>query len=139
MAKGQKFQIIGYFRDIRAEEISDDIAREITSITNERELLDKIVEIVANTIKSETCSVLIYNENNERIEVFSQYGMPGPLKEDKSIDSYAEDDSLIGEVFVSGKTRNVSNIDMVNKQSGDKGIKWEYAEKYAKYSRFGGQ
>ncbi len=137
VAKGKKFPSIGYFRDIRAEDIFENIAREIASITYERALLDKIVEIVAKTIKSETCCVLIYNEKNARIELFSEYGMPGPLKEDKAIESYAVYESLAGKVFGSGKTQNVSNIDVSKKQPDDAGIKWKNAEKFAKYSRFG--
>lgn len=136
-AKGKKFPSIGYFRDIRDEEIFDDIARDITAMTNEKALLDKIVEIVANTIKSETCCVLIYNEKNALIEIFSKYGMPEPPKRDIAIESYAENESLTGKVFVSGKTRNVSNIDVAKKQPEEEGINWEKAEKFAKYSRFG--
>jgi PAS domain S-box-containing protein len=137
LAKEKKFPSIGYFRDIRAEEIFDDIARDITAMTNEKALLDKIVEIVAKTIKSETCCILIYNEKNAQIELFSEYGMPGPLIGDKAIESYAVNESLTGKVFGSGKTKNVSNIDVSKKQPDDAGIKWKNAEKFAKYSRFG--
>ena|GEM_PF-3561674 len=137
LAKGKKFPSIGYFRDIRAEDIFDNIARDITAMTNEKALLDKIVEIVAKTIKSETCCVLIYNEKNALIEIFSQYGMPEPPGGDIAIESYAENESLTGKVFVSGKPRNVSNIDVTKKQPDEAGIKWENAEKFAKYSRFG--
>lgn len=137
LAKGEKFSSIMYFRDIRAEEIFDDIARDITAMTNEKALSDKIVDIVAKTIKSETCCVLIYNEENGLIEIFSKYGMPEPPEGDKAIESYAENESLTGKVFVSGETRNVSNIDVNKRQPKDAGIKWENAEKFAKYSRHG--
>jgi PAS domain S-box-containing protein len=137
LAKGKKFPSIGYFRDIRAEDIFDNIARDITAMTNEKALLDRIVEIVAKTIKSETCCVLIYNEKNALIEIFSQYGMPEPPGGDIAIESYAENESLTGKVFVSGKPRNVSNIDVAKKQPDEAGIKWENAEKFAKYSKYG--
>lgn len=137
LSKKEKFPSIGYFRDIRAEEIFDTIARDITSITNEKALLDKIVEIVAKAIKSETCCVLVYNENNGLIEVISKYGTPKQLEGDKGIESYAVNESLTGKVFVSGETWNVTNIDVKKNLPEDIGIKWEYAERFAKFSRFG--
>jgi PAS domain S-box-containing protein len=137
LAKGEKFPSIMYFRDIRAEEIFDNIARDITAMPNEKALLDKIVETIARTMKSETCCVLIYNENNLRIEIFSHYGMPERLIGNEAIESYAENESLIDKVFVSGITQNVSNIDVAKKQPEEAGIKWEKAEKFSKYSRFG--
>jgi len=138
LAKGEKFPSIGYFRDIRAEEIFDDIARDITAMTNEKALLDKIVEIVSKTIKSETCSVFIYNEQSVMIECISRFGIPEQLKGKRGMEVYPETEGETGYVFSSGKTRNISNIDAVKKQPKDIRIKWENAEKYAKYSRFGG-
>lgn len=135
--KGRRFPSIVYFRDTRAEDIFDSIAREITSITNERELLDKIVIIVARTVKSETCSVLIYNENIEMIEITISFGMHKQLKGQRGIESYTENEGLTGKVFSSGKTLNVSNIDVVNKQPKDISIKWKFANRFARYSRYG--
>lgn len=135
--KKRKFPTVGYFRDIRAEEAVDNISRGITSTTNEKELLDKIVEIVAQTIKAETCSILTYYESTGRFKVITSYGMPEPLKATELFESYDEYESLIEKISSSKTTLNISNIDVSKKQPQDQNIKWEYAQKFAENSRFG--
>jgi PAS domain S-box-containing protein len=137
LTKGKKFPSIGYFRDVRAEDIFENVTRDITQITNERELLDKIVKKVAETIKSEACNVFIYNDSSGRIEEISGFGVPEQHKGEKGIESYAENEGVTGKVFPLGKTLNISNIDVKNRQPGNVGIKWKYANRFAKHSRFG--
>jgi GAF domain-containing protein len=138
LAKGKKFPSLGYFRDIRAEDIYNNINREITSKTNEKELLDKIVEIVSETIKSETCSVFIFNETRGGVlELISTHGTPKRLIGGKSSEFYKENESMTGEVFSSGKTLNISDINVANEQPRNLRIKWEYMKRFAEHSRFG--
>jgi PAS domain S-box-containing protein len=136
LAKGRKFPSLGYFRDIRAEDIYDNINKEITSKTNEKELLDKIVEIVAKTIKSETCSIFVYNENRGVLELMSTHGIPKEYLRKKKEEIYEENESMTGRVFSSGKTLNIPDIDIANRKPQGFGIKWEYMKQFARLSRY---
>jgi PAS domain S-box-containing protein len=139
LAKGEKFPSIAYFRDIRAEEIFYSIATDITFITKEKELLDKIVSIVARTLKAENCGVFFYNEVSNRLEIISTYGMPEALvnKDNKKREHYKEREGITGTIFSLNETLNISNINVRKRQPMDIDIKWRYAERFARHSRFG--
>jgi PAS domain S-box-containing protein len=139
LVKGERFPSIAYFRDIRAEEIFYSIATDITFIAKEKELLDKIVDVVAKTLKAETCGVLIYDDGNDRLEIISAHGMPEALldKDDKQVEHYREKEGITGKVFSLGKTLNIPDINVKKKEPVRLNIKLTYAEKYAKSSRFG--
>lgn len=137
LSKGKKFPSIGYFRDTRADDIFADITRELASIMNEKVLLDKIVEKVSATIKSETCDVFIYNEHSGLIECISSIGIPMRLKGRRGIESYAEQEGETGYVFSFGKTRNISNIDVKKEGPKNSKIKWSTARRFAQHSRYG--
>ncbi len=138
LAKREKYPSLGYFRDIRAEEIFYSIATDITFITKEKELLDKIVSIVARTLKAEICGVFFYDEVSDRLEIISSYGMPEELinKDNKKKEHYREREGITGTIFSLNETLNISNIDVQNKQPVDIDIKWKYAERFALHSRF---
>jgi PAS domain S-box-containing protein len=137
LKKEKRLPSLGHFRDIRAEDIFDKITKEIASIMNEQVLLDKIVKKVAATIHSETCSVFIYNEQRGLIEIISSFGIPEQLRGKKEMESYAENESMTGNVFSSGETLNISDIDVKKEQSKDANIKWKYVKRFASHSRFG--
>ncbi|MCK5058533.1 MAG: GAF domain-containing protein [Candidatus Aminicenantes bacterium] len=137
LKKGDRFPNIGYFRYIRAEEIFHNISSRITSIANEKELLDKTAKIVVETIKAESCSIFIYNESSGLLEVISSFGIPQKIKGERGIETYAENDGMTGAVFGSGKTLNISNLDLKYKIPKRPHIKWNYVRKIAKHSRYG--
>jgi PAS domain S-box-containing protein len=138
LSGGRRFPTVGYYRDIRAEEAVDNIAKEITYTTDEKTLLDKIVEIVAKTLKAEACSILTYKESIGLFKVITSYGMPDILKKGEWLEEYDEQDSsMIAKTFALKQSLNISDIDVQKKQPRNVKIKWEYAQNLAKYSRFG--
>ena len=137
LSKGRKFAALSYFRDIRAEKAIDDIARGITSTTDERELLDRIVEIIAKMLKAEACSLLTYDERRGLFKIITSYGMPERLKRTEAFESYDEKDSMIATIFSSKGTLNISNIDVQKEQPRNIKIMWNYAQNFAKHSKFG--
>jgi PAS domain S-box-containing protein len=137
LAGGKQFPTVGYFRDLRADMAIDDIAKGITSTTDERDLFDKIAEIVANTLKAEACSLLRYNESKGVFKVITSYGMPEVLKRSEWLEEYDEKDSLIARTCALRQTLNISDIDVNKKQSMDIKIKWQYVQNFSIYSKFG--
>jgi GAF domain-containing protein len=136
LKKRKKFPTVGYFRDKRTEEVVDNIAKEITSTTNERELFDKILEKIAKMLKAEACSLLAYNEILGVLQVITSYGMPEVLKKTESLESYEEKGNLIGMIFSSKKTLNIRNIDIRKQQPKNIEIKLKNAQNFAKHSKF---
>lgn len=132
----KKFPTLGFFRDLRAENAVDEIAKNITSKTNEKVLLDNIVKKVAPLLKAESCSLLRYNEKIMKIRVITSFGMPSYLSDWETWESYEENEGMIGRCFSHNETLNVPNIDVINEQPKKPIIKWSYAKNYAKYSRF---
>ncbi len=134
----KRFPSIGYFRDIRAEQVVDNIAREITFLTDEKTLLDKITKIVSRTLKAEVCSILTYKESTGKFKVISSSGIPEVLKETEWVEEYDEEQSsMISKILSLKQPLNISNIDVQKEQPQDVKIKWKYARNFAKYSRFG--
>jgi signal transduction protein with GAF and PtsI domain len=86
------------------------LQRDIAFIRKEEELLDKIVHIVAETLKAEACSVLIYDETSDRLKIISHHGMPELLKDTEGEEYYKENEGLTGKIFSSGKTLKTLNI-----------------------------
>lgn len=134
--KRKKFPTIGYFRDIRAEQVVDNIAREITSLTDEKTLLDKIVKIVAKTLKAEACSLLAYNENRGMLKVITSYGMPEYLKKNEWLEWYGKNETMMAKIFSLKQTLNISNIDVSRRYPPDQDFNWKYAQNFAKHSKF---
>jgi signal transduction histidine kinase/signal transduction protein with GAF and PtsI domain len=138
LAGGKQFPTVGYFRDKRAEDAVDNIAKKITSKTAEKAVFDKIAEIVAKTLKAEACSLLTYNERKGAFKVIASYGMPETLKRSEWLEEYDEkDSSMIAKTFALRQTLNISNIDVNKQQPRDIKIKWQYVQNFSKYSRFG--
>jgi PAS domain S-box-containing protein len=136
LSKKRKFRSIGYFRDIRPEKAIDDIAKGITSTTDEKELFDVIAENVANIIKAEACSLLTYNESRGMLKVIASFGVPEPLKKNEWLEWYGKNETLIAKIFSSKQTLNILNIDVRKKIPKDQYFNWKNAENFAKYSRF---
>lgn len=136
LSTGKKLPSIGYFREVRAEDMFSDIGEGIASITDEKELLDEIAETVTKTLKSEACNIFIYNEQNRLIESIGSFGIPEPLKGRRGIESYAEKEGETGTVFASGETQNIPNIDVAKKKPKKCNMRWPTARKFAKHSRF---
>jgi PAS domain S-box-containing protein len=137
LSKGKRFSTLSYFRDIRADEAFDIIAKEITAIANELELLEKIVETVAKLLKAEACSLLTYHERSGKLKVVTSYGMPEILQVTEKFESYSEEEGMVGRCLKLEETLNVSNIDVKKEEPKDMNIKWKYAKNFAEYSRFG--
>ena len=137
LAKGKRFPTVGYFRDNRAEQAVDNIAEQITSATDEKTLLDKIVKIVAQTLKAETCSILTYYESTGRFKVTTSFGTPESLKAGECFESYDENESMIANISTSKQSLNIQNIDLKRRNPKNKNIKWEYAQNFAEHSHFG--
>lgn len=133
IAKGKKFSSIGLFRDISPEEAMEDISKK--DIKNEKMLLTEIVRIIAHKLKAETCSILVFNEITERLEVISEFGTPKELKKRKQGEHYKINQGFTGKVFFNKKVMNISNVDGQNKPKS-MGIKWHYAQNFANYSRY---
>lgn len=138
LAQGKQFPTVGYFRDKRVEEVIDNIAKGITPIKNEKEILEKIAENVTKTLKAEACSILTYKESIGQFRVITSYGMPDCLKKSEWLEEYDENNSsLIAKTFALMQPLNIAAIDVQKKQPQDVKIKWGYAQNFAKYSRFG--
>jgi PAS domain S-box-containing protein len=136
LAKGRKFPTVGYFRDKRVEEVIDIISKDITSITEEKRLLDKIAQTVAETLHAEACGILIHNENNGSLDLISSYGLPVALSRLKKRETYHnENDGMTAKVFFLNKTLNIPDID-VNLKKPDY-LNVRYARNFEKNSRYG--
>jgi PAS domain S-box-containing protein len=137
LSRGKKFPTLGYFKDMRVEIVIDEIARSITSMTNEKELREQIVEKVAKLLKAEACGLLMFDESISELRVVTSYGMPKPLKIVEENERYGVNEGMVGWCFNSNKPLSVPDIDVENEQPEDFGIKWQYARNFAKYSRYG--
>lgn len=137
LAEGKRISTVGYFRDMRAEIAIDKITKSITSMTNETEIQEQIVENVAKLLKAEACGLLTFDESIGELGVVSSYGMPRTLKLGEWKETYGIGKGMVGQCFNSKKIIRVSNIDVAKKQPQDRGINWEYAGNFAKYSRYG--
>jgi len=147
LAKGIKFPSLGYFRDLRAEEVIDRIEKEITFLKNEKDLFNIITAYISKIIKAEVCSILIYDGAINRLEIRASFGMPYiprdltiPKQEQKK---YEELDGMDGYVFSTGKTLNVKNIDIPNKEiepvnntSNNINVKWNNVRNFAEFSKY---
>ncbi|MBN1969690.1 MAG: GAF domain-containing protein [Candidatus Delongbacteria bacterium] len=136
LEKRKKLSYVIYFRDIRFEKALSIVSHEFTIIQNEKKLLDKLCNIIAETIQAETCQILTYNENKQLLELSSSYGVPKILKKTKGEEIYIENEGMTGRVFHKGITLNIQNIDTANRKAGDVSVRWDYAENFKKYSRF---
>jgi PAS domain S-box-containing protein len=137
LALSKRLSTVGYFKDMRAEIAIDKITKSITSMTNEREIQKQIVENVARVLKAEACGLLTFDESIGELRVVRSYGMPSILKLGEWKESYGVGEGMIGQCFSLKKKIRVSNIDVETEQPQDRGIKWEYAKNFAKYSRYG--
>jgi PAS domain S-box-containing protein len=145
LAKGKRFPNLGYFRDLRAEEVFDRIGKEIIFLQNEKALLTEIAGSISRILKAEACSILIYNGVTNRLEINTSYGIPRILRGFKKPiqEQYDEMEGLVGYVFSTGKTLNVKRIDISNKKiyTADNvlnyiNFKWNYVENFAEYSKY---
>jgi PAS domain S-box-containing protein len=142
---GVKFPNLGYFRDLRAEEVFDRIGKKITFVKSEVESLTEIANSISKTLKAEVCSILIYNGTTNRLEITSSFGIP-PLLDPAKNEKYDEMEGMVGYVFSSDKTLNVENIDIPNRKIetvdsvpdnfNEAHVKWNYVENFAKYSKY---
>ena len=137
LAQGKRFSTVGYFKDLRAEIAIDKIAKSITSMTNEKEIQEQIVENVAKLLKAEACSLLTFDESIGKLRVVRSYGRPRALKLVEWAETYGVEAGMIGQCFSAKKKIRVSNINVEKQQPQNRGIKWEYARNFAKYSRYG--
>lgn len=136
LAKGRRFPSIGCFRDKRVEEVIDSISKDIASITDEKKLLDKIAQTVAETLHAEACSILTYNESNGFLKLITSYGLPAALTTGKSVEAYqSENDGMTAKVFFLNHTLNIANISVTRKQPEYLNVR--YAENFGKNSRYG--
>ncbi len=138
---GRKFSTLGYFRDLRAEEIIDSIGREITFMKNENQLFTEIARSISSMLKAEVCSILIYNGTTDKLETRASFGMPRMLMLPK--EKYEEKEGMDGYVFSTGRTLNVKNIDIPNKkidrdtnEKNNINVKWDYVKNFAEYSKY---
>ncbi len=137
ISKGRRFPSIGYFRDKRVEEVVDNISMDIATISDEKKLLDKIAQTVAETLHAEACSILTHDGSSGFLELISSYGLPIALSKGERGETYrTENDGTIAKVFFQKQTVNISDIDVSRKKPENASIKWRYAENFAKYSRF---
>ncbi len=136
LGEGNKFPTVGYFRDIRVEKAFNIISEEMSHNIDEKEMLNKICQIVSEIFRTETCSILLYNDKNGLLEVTSSFGIPSNLYQRNKFEKYKENEGMTGKVFYLGESLKFPNIDINNKEPKNLGIKWKYAAKFAKFSRF---
>lgn len=137
LAQGKRFSAIGYFKDLRAEIAIDKITKSITSMTNEEEIQKLIVENVARLLNAEACGLLTFDEKIGEIRVVKSYGMPSILRLGEYRETYGVGEGMVGQCFSLKKNIRKSNIDVKKKKPQNRSIKWEYAENFAKHSRYG--
>lgn len=145
LAKKKRFPSLGYFRDLRAEEVLDRIGKEITFIKNEKELLTEIAGSISKILKAESCSILIYNRTTDRLEVSASFGMPRILKDfvKPLQEQYEEMEGMAGYVLSTSRTLNVKRIDIPNEKLEEVNddpknitVKWNYVKNFAEYSKY---
>lgn len=135
LRKGIKFPSIGFFRDIRAEEMIDALTTDDTSKDME-ELFEKMVKNIAKILRAEVCSLLTYKDRIGVLKVKKSFGLPEKLKETELFEVYGDAGSMIGKIFNEKKTLNVTDIDVRNKTPNNQNIKWGYAKNFADNSRY---
>ena len=144
LAKGKRFPSLGYFRDLRVDEIIDRIGRKLTYQGKEKTLLTDITKSISKILKAEVCSILIYNGTTGRLEITgASYGITSVSSDPGRREYYNEMEGMAGYVFSTGKTLNVTNIgihkkkiEIANKNHEHIDVKWRYAENFAANSRY---
>jgi PAS domain S-box-containing protein len=143
LAIRKKFPSLGYFRDLRAEEVFDRIGEESAFMKNEKELLTKISTGISKILKAEFCCIIIYNGTTDQLEIITRYGMPHELTALIEEKKYDEKKGMAGHVFYSGKTLNVKNIDILNKKLEiakntpiNIALDWNYLKIIADHSKY---
>jgi PAS domain S-box-containing protein len=145
LENGKRFPNLGYFRDLRTEDVFDRIGKEIAFMKDEKELSTEITSSISRILKAEVCSILIYNRMTDRLEISASFGMPRILKcLVKPIqEQYEEMEGMAGYVFSTNRTLNVKGIDITNKKLVEANdnpnnitVKWNYAKNFAEYSKY---
>jgi PAS domain S-box-containing protein len=140
LAKNKRFPSLGYFRDLRVEEVFDRIGKEIALVKDAKEPLDEIAGSISEVLKAEICCIIIYNVTTDQLEIKGSFGMPPGVEDFLKKEQYKEMEGMAGHVFSNDKTLNVKSIDIPNKKlvgaPNNIKLKWEAVENFAKHSKY---